>query len=528
MRDRFGAGAARAKHGMICVMRVERHAARWLLVLALALALAAGLHGIRGPWELGFRGTPGVYCSSFVHSSLTYGFRELHFAPAFVFSGETDHCIAWYWHHPPLYYLYLAAAALVLGHHEWSLRLAQLLLFLPSVPLLYLLVARIAGALPAGMAALLYVSIPLVGCYGPMVYADGAMLTFGIAATLAFLHHIDTGRRGSLWLAAGCHAILTQLDFLGHLFGVAWLLLALRAPSQARALRAVGVLCLVSFGSILLVAAHYGTFLGGPRGFFGAMVKMAANSYDQRQEVGAAALVAAATGWGGRLIGWPHVLLIGIAIAVRAGRAPGRPAVARLASLGGALTVPAILSCALFLPHAVAHECWPLIGMAGVAVVAVITPLVGLDLAQRGPRRSRIVGVLLVTASAFAVLSGVVATHRMVAAVQVDPRVRDSEPVQELREVVAGCALALSDLDAGVLGQFVGTLIHGNVDTVDALERRLRAIDEIGCAAPILFLMATAGRGQRPALETRLAELGSIEQRRYWTVWRLRPPPRRR
>lgn len=490
---------------------------RWLLLLAVAMAAAAGLRGIADPWELGIRGSPSLYADAFVHGFLTEGFRALHFAPAYVFGTEDGNAILWYWHHPPLYYLYLAGVAELIGHHTWSLRLAQLLLFLPAVPLLYALVRHVACPAAAGVTALLFAAMPLVGYFGPMVLPDGAVLAFGLAASWAFVRHLADPRH-SLVPVLATYFVATQLDFSGHLYGIAFFLLALGSQDQRRARRALGLLLLVSLASLALVVVQYGTLFGGPGGFLREFRAAVASS----QGMPAPGEIAAAIGgWMDIWIGWPHVALALAGIGVGCMRGTQRPGAARSLLCGAALAAPGLLHVITLLPHAVRHDYWPLVGAGGITVL--MAPLVGfaVDLVARRPLRHRACGCALLLACAAAIVHGVDVTHDTIEACRVDARLRESEPLIELGGMLQGDALALSSAPISVLGQFTGVPMHGDITTVAALESRLQFCRALSRSLRVAFVMPQGRQGEAPELEAWLTRCVAPREGRWWVVWRL-------
>ncbi|MGE3351824.1 MAG: glycosyltransferase family 39 protein [Planctomycetota bacterium] len=496
---------------------------RALLAAALLLALLGALNGIAAPWENGLRGeNAAVYEDAFVRSHLRHGFGVTHGAPAFAYTADgVVHC-SWHWHHPPLYPLYLTAWAFVFGQHEWVLRLAQLVAFLPGIAALYDLLRRALRPTLAGAAALLFATAPLIGYFGPMVVHDGAVLSLGLCTAAMFWRWVEAPSRGRFAAVAALFFVTTQLDFLGQFWGVALFLMALAAPARARAVRAVLLLLPVSLGSLLLTVLHYGTFLGGPLAFVRGMLAVTGQSHDRSPSWDelADATGLMMTGYGA----WPCWALAGLGLAIAvARRAPAQRRAlwfGRTLWFGLALAVPGVASSLFSLRHYVDHVFWSMAAMAGVAVLAAIPFATAVEWLQTGARRLRLPAALLLAATAGAVAHGTVTVHALVARFATTDA---SFPamVADASDLVRGAIIALTNREVPMRPYLPGLMFLGGVRTATDLDLWMEFGRSRGMHGEVAFVLDP--READAGLVARLEQLAAPQRLEHVTVFRFRP-----
>lgn len=488
-----------------------RLAGRMLLALALLSTVAAGLHGLNGPWEGGFRGVNGSeYSQTFVRHFLELGPRATHLAPVQQVIPTDPVTLDWNWHHPPLHPLLLWLGALLLGNSEWVLRLVQLLLFLPACWGLHGLVSRFAGPLTAGTAALLFAVAPISGYFGPMVIQDGAVLAFSLLAAAAFVDHLRAPSWRTWLPCAGWYLVTTSFDFHAHFHGISLAVLAFTTDRPWRGvLRALSFLP-VSLLSLGLTAVHYGTFLGGPGGFFHSAFHLAGDGWQEHVNV---ASVTAAVGEfvvDGITVPLLAASLCGTLLLLRAARE--RPAASMLL-LAVALGVPGIVHCIVFAPHAVTHDYWflPLVPAVAVAAAAVATPA---QLALRAPRASsRCTGALGFGLLAAAVVLGTVATHQRIDAFRTTAH-RDLG--LEIRGLSERGDVVLCSESVRIAQYYADRFVLGEVATPEHLEACIGIARANRVGARIVFLLAPTR--EESALGTRLRELAAPRREGNWIV----------
>lgn len=488
-----------------------RFAGRVLLALALLSTVAAGLHGLDGPWEGGFRGVNGSeYSQTFVRHFLDLGAGATNLAPVQQVIPTDPVTLDWNWHHPPLHPLLLWLGALVLGNSEWVLRLVQLLLFLPACWGLHALVSRFAGQWTAGTAALVFAAAPLCGYFGPMVIQDGAVLAFSLLAAAAFVDHL---RAPSLrtWLpCAGWYFVTTSFDFHAHFHGISLAVLAFTTERPWRGvLRALSFLP-VSLLSLGLVALHYGTFLGGPGGFFHSALHLAGDGWQEHVNFASAMAALREFVVDGLTVPLLVASLCGTLLLLRAAR---ERHAACLLLLAAALGVPGIVHCIVFAPHAVTHDYWllPLVPAVAVTAAAVATPA---RCALRIPKAStRCVGALGLALLAAAVVQGTVATHQRIDALRTTAY-RDLG--LEIRALSERGDVVLCSESVRIAQYYADRFVLGEVATPERLDACIGIARANRVGARIVFLLAPALKDS--GLGTRLRELAAPRSEGNWIV----------
>lgn len=114
----------------------------------------------------------------------------------------------YYVHHPPALPLAVTAMFALCGEREWAARLVPIVCSLVSTVLLWLVVRRWAGARPATLSALVWLSLPMELYYGRMINHEPCALMWMLAAVWALQHWELSGH--PRW-AAGMYVCL----FLG-------------------------------------------------------------------------------------------------------------------------------------------------------------------------------------------------------------------------------------------------------------------------------------------------------------------------
>ncbi len=137
----------------------------------------------------------------------------------------------------PLFFLTLRPWLAAVGHSEFGLRFPSALAGTLSVPLIYVLLARLAGRRVALLAALFVATAPYGIWYGQEAKMY-ALLTVLIPASLLAI--VEIARRGG-WIPWAALYLLTSLAFYTHLLAalavavqVLWLLILPWAPLRQR------------------------------------------------------------------------------------------------------------------------------------------------------------------------------------------------------------------------------------------------------------------------------------------------------
>lgn len=476
---------------------------RLLLLLAGAVLLAAALRDLTSPWESGMRGrAPAHYTDGAVAHTLHYGLGQTKGMPAMIVeqpAGPPE--VRVNWHHPPLYWLYLALAAYLGGHEPWVLRLAHLLLFAPGVLALFALVRARCGEVAAGITALAFACTPLVAYFGPMVLQDGAVLGLGLW-TMARFQRLLEHRSWRNWFAvAALFFVACSLDYTGYWWGPAMFVLACGSSPRGRAIALVFSLLPVALLAFLAMAVHYGLVLGGPLGFVRALFAavaadthtLAAGTVGQ-DPAGAARELLMDNG------NWPMVAAAAVGgLLASFGRGPARP----LAWTGIALLVPGVLNVTLMFAHALAHVFWSIQGFAGFACLLAAGVLVSVGWLRSGGAL-RAIGLLGLLGALASCAFGVLHTHRLITMFAF----RDNGTpalLQSARPYMQGCAFGLTSAPAVPQLFFGPTQVWAAIDTAAKLDVVLTFGRAQGIVGSIAFVVAP---GSKPELEQRLQALG--------------------
>lgn len=486
---------------------------RWiggmLLAAATALTVAAGLHGLSGPWEDGFRGVNGSeYSQTFVRHFLELGPRATHLAPVQQVIPTDPATLEWNWHHPPLHPLLLWLGALLLGNSEWVLRLVQLVLFLPACWGLYALVSRCAGPVAAGAASLLFAAAPMSSYFGLMVIQDGAVLAFSLLAATAFVDHLRAPSRGTWLRCAAWYFLTTSFDFHAHFHGISFAVLALGSGRPwLGILRALSFLP-VSLASLGLTALHYGTFLGGPEGFFRAAFHLAGDGWQQYVNVPNALAALWEFVVDGVTLPLLATAVIGAVVLVRAAR---ERQAASLLVLTAALAAPGIVHCIAFAPHAVTHDYWFLPLVPAVAVLAAGAAAVS---SGAGGVAGRIGAKACRALLCCAVVLGTVETHRRIEALRTTVH-RDRG--LEIRALSERGDVVLCSASVRIAQYYADRFVLGEVATTEQLESCLGIARANGVGKRVVFLLEPSL--QLAPIGIRLGELSAPRRAGDWIVY---------
>lgn len=441
---------------------------RALLVLAYAILLIATLRHIGDPWERGMRGgNAAAYSHVAVFHTVHYGLGVTLGTPAFI--AETDDGIVRNvnWHHPPGYWLWLAAWGWAFGNTPTVLRIAHLVLFLPGMLALFWLVARRCGERFAGVTCLLFATCPLVAYYGAMVCQDGAVLASGLWTIWAFERHLARPSKRRWVLTAALFFVTCSIDFTGYWWGPAMFVMALGHEHRRRAVLTVMTLFPVSVLAFVVLALHYGLVLGGPMGFVHELLGTL-HTEQKTAEVTVTdhRFAAAMTDlW----LTHHNQVLAGLAVVglVAAPFARGF-VVRRLAMVGTALLVPGLLNYGAMFNHAVDHVFWSMHGFAGLCAFAALAPASAAAL-QRSSGAARFAGWALLLLTAGTAVWGAVRTHDVIDAFAFEPGNDTPALITKALPYLPGCNTTMTSGRTTTQKQYGHTSVFFEIDTADKL-----------------------------------------------------------
>ena len=484
----------------------DERSGRILLAIAILVALAASLRDFFAPWDGGFKGAmTSLYEDVFVRNHLTFGLSATHWSPAFVIYPEGGG--QWHWHHPPVYPLWLTLFAATLGHTEWVLRLAHLVLFLPGIPALYWLVRTVRDARTAGWAALLFSSTPLVGYFGPMVCYDGALMSACIVTAAAFYAHSMAPTRRSWIVAAACFFWTASLDFLGNFCGLGLFAMALLLPQPKRLALDVIKMLPVSILAVAITALIYGTFLGGPFGFVREMLQFSAYEQSRAGEVTAASLDFALHNVLVTFGAWTILSSATVGAAMLA--APSFGAKKPMLAIAAGLIVPPLCGSAVTFKHFVDHPFWPMPWMAGLAALAALLPAAGQLWMRDRDFTRQLLGAMLALCGAAVVTHGVFVTHeRITFFAQNDPEF--PQLVDEAKDKIGGAFAGFTNRTVISRRYEPGVIFQGDVDEAWEVDYVIGYGKQSGFRGEAVFLLD--GATAKPEMLAKLDTLATAQR----------------
>lgn len=194
-----------------------RHLITALLVLLFAVLAA---RDIGRPFQ-GLHSWEDANAAWSARSHLTYGLGYTHGFPTLAVGIPPPATPPRYLDHPPLPALLDAGAMALFGRHEWSLRLAALLLTAACLPLLVAILRRLYDDATALLATLLYVLFPITDYFYAAPTMWSWMLPFIFGSWWCYLVLIGGLREGPIpgarhrWALAVCLFFTIQLGWLG-------------------------------------------------------------------------------------------------------------------------------------------------------------------------------------------------------------------------------------------------------------------------------------------------------------------------
>ena len=353
-----------------------------LVALALAAAVAAGLHDLGRPWDGDLRGMiVSMDTHRFVHNHLELGLAKTR-GGGVTFVDPLNGAPYFYGNHPATTPLLLLPFAALFGDREDTLRVAATLLWLPAVLALWRLARRWLAPPAPGAAALLLATLPVNVAWGPCPHLELVVLPALLLAALAFVRQLERPGPGRA-LALGLAVVFSGLTDWPGLFVVPLLLgLAAAWPERRRALLLALRVAPLPLVSLALIHVHTVAFhrrqdiglqywlalFGATHGFVVDLKTFMATHLAYLLDGLGPLVLALAT--------------LGAVLSLRAGGAGRRRVVA-----AGALMIPGLLNVLLFRHHAVIHPFWGMFGTAGVALLAA-APCTGALGAEAGGVRA--------------------------------------------------------------------------------------------------------------------------------------------
>jgi 4-amino-4-deoxy-L-arabinose transferase-like glycosyltransferase len=163
-----------------------RRDAGWSIVLAVAALLLAGaalrLRDVGGPWGYGIRDHEGVLFHRFARNAIATSDWTFWVAPSSMITRRPE-LAERYTNHPPLHYVLITTCVLLLGDHEWVVRLESCLFSILALLLVYAIARRELGVPAALLSAFCQALLP-VAIY---MATDVNFHTFNVATILLAL-----------------------------------------------------------------------------------------------------------------------------------------------------------------------------------------------------------------------------------------------------------------------------------------------------------------------------------------------------
>jgi hypothetical protein len=197
-------------------------------VATLWLSLAAG-------WEIDGPPLAGHYASSVSVAIIAENMLHWKIAgPVWQYVTERPPPSAYYCHHPWGIFWTTAALVAVLGHHDFVVRLAPVLLSVATPPLLMLLGSALWRPAAGAAAAAAFVVLPITLSFAHFNALEVPVMAWSLLAAWGFVRLAQTGRRAFLGASAAGTFMALQADWQAMPFVVALLAFALARATYRR------------------------------------------------------------------------------------------------------------------------------------------------------------------------------------------------------------------------------------------------------------------------------------------------------
>ena len=336
------------------------------IVLAVAAAVAAGLHDLGQPWDGSLRGRiVSTDTHRFVRNHVELGLGATRGGGVILVDPLRPARPYFYANHPATSPLLLLPLAAVFGDGEDTLRVGATLLWLPAVLALWRLLRRWLPPPASGAAALLFATFPVDVEWGPSPHLELVVLPALLLAALAFVRQLERPGLGRAWTLRLAVVFAGLTDWPGFFVAPLLLGLALAWSERRRALLLALRVAPMLLVSLALIHAHTAWFMREPIGlwdFWRGLFRDTQGVVIDPLEFVRVHLVYLVEGLGA--LG----LLLLAAGALTAWRAAGDER--RRLVAAGALMLPGLLNVLLFRHHALIHPFWGMFGTPGVALLA--------------------------------------------------------------------------------------------------------------------------------------------------------------
>jgi hypothetical protein len=294
-----------------------------------------------------------------------------------------------YAHHPPLHNWLVYGIVSTFGFSERSFRILPMVASALTGGLVVLLVGTRCGTALAGLAGILWLTLPMSFFYGVMCNPEAPTVFFMVAA--AWLHARLRTRSPLVYAPVLVAQFLAgQMDWEGHFLVPALLLYEALLPRGERRVGrvvALGVASLLSAAVALAFRGFYDVLgrqsleilqAGGgqlPRFAAGSFFEYLVEGVRGAARTFTASAGASGVGTGEWLRGqlsfatamftWPATIAAGLGVALALVRR------SEMLALGLALLVPGLLNVVVFRNHAATHEYWLYYALPGVVVTTI-------------------------------------------------------------------------------------------------------------------------------------------------------------
>ena len=252
-----------------------RRAIFWAFAVA---ALVTLLIGVDERFLFGHTGWCAARRAVAGRNFLKYGFLATHFGPVENYGIVTPGQFETYWHHPSGTHLLIGLSFRLLGVGEWQARLVPVLLMLGCFGCFHALARRWWRGYGLVAALAFFITMPMLGYYGPFVNQEALTLLAMLASTVLYVRwrEAPSGRRAALAAAAAFLAAWSDWPWLVWAFGLALVELGRLARARRLDLRwlapfsaavLLGVLGVVTHLVLIEQAGHPGDPVDPVEGF---------------------------------------------------------------------------------------------------------------------------------------------------------------------------------------------------------------------------------------------------------------------
>ena len=185
-----------------------------IAIAACVIAFVAGSWGLLGP--IG----EGHYASDSAIGMAADNMWRLHTRlPVIGYQAQPPTSASYYMHHPLGVFWVTALLGRLFGFHDWVTRFPALVYITATTAFLYFIGCELWGRLPAGLAALAYVSLPITLGFANFHDLEQPVMLGCVVATWGYLRYVRTWRERYAIVSVVAFAFAALNDWQAYMWG---------------------------------------------------------------------------------------------------------------------------------------------------------------------------------------------------------------------------------------------------------------------------------------------------------------------